>query len=48
MTPESIRKAKQELHYLIVNTILKYDPTDKDLDELWEYVENLANMEKER
>jgi hypothetical protein len=47
MKPELMRNAKRELHFLIVNTILKYNPTDEDLDELWEYVENLAKIEKD-
>jgi hypothetical protein len=47
MQPAQMRNAKRELHYLIVNTILKYNPTDEDLDELWEYVENLAKIEKD-
>lgn len=46
MTNAKIREAKKQLHAVIIDTILKYNPNDKEFDELLDYVINLAKNEK--
>lgn len=46
MTTIEMRKAKQELHQRIIDTIISFNPNDKEFDELLDYVENLAKIEK--
>ena len=46
MTPVEMRIAKKELHKAIVDVILSFEPNDEELDELWCYVKNLAEVEK--
>lgn len=46
MTPTEIRSAKAELHKAIIDIIVGYNPTDDEMDELLDYVKNLAEIEK--
>ena len=46
MTPIEMRIAKGELHKAIVDIILSFEPDDEEMDELWCYVKNLAEVEK--
>ena len=46
MTNVEIREAKKQLHAVIIDTILKYNPNDKEFDELLDYIINLAKNEK--
>ena len=46
MTGAEMRNAKAELHKTIIDTIIKCNPTDEEMDELLTYVENLAKSEK--
>ena len=46
MTPVEMRAAKAELHKVIIDTLWDFDPNDEELDELWDYVKNLAEIEK--
>lgn len=45
MTPVEMRIAKRELHKIIVDIILNFEPNDEELDELWNYVKTLAEAE---
>ena len=38
MTQIEMRKAKAELHKIIVDTILSFNRNDTDMDTLWDYV----------
>ncbi len=46
MTKVEMQTAKAELHKAIVDTILSFNPDDNEMDELWDYVKNLAEIEK--
>lgn len=46
MTPVEMRTAKAELHKAIIDTLLAFNPNDEEMDELWDYVKNLAEIEK--
>ena len=46
MTKAEIREAKKQLHAVIIDTILKCNPNDKEFDELLDYVINLVKNEK--
>ena len=46
MTNLEMREAKTLLHVTIIDTILEYNPNDKEFDELLDYVINLAKNEK--
>ena len=46
MTQIEIRKAKAELHKSIVDIIVSFNPNDTEMDALWDYVKNLAEIEK--
>lgn len=46
MTNIEMREAKKQLHTVIIDTILKCNPNDKEFDELLDYVINLAKNEK--
>lgn len=46
MTQIEIRTAKAELHKAIVDIIISFNPNDSEMDELWDYVKNLAEIEK--
>lgn len=46
MTNFEMRTAKTRLHVAIIDTILEYNPNDKEFDELLDYVINLAKNEK--
>lgn len=46
MTPVEMRTAKKELHKAIVDIIVSFEPDDEEMDELWCYVKNLAEVEK--
>ena len=46
MTNFEMRTAKTRLHVVIIDTILEYNPNDKEFDELLDYVINLAKNEK--
>lgn len=48
MTPVEMRIAKKELHKVIVDTLLMFEPEDDEIDELWAYVETLAKFEQKR
>lgn len=48
MTPVEMRIAKKELHKVIVDTLFMFEPEDKEIDELWAYVETLAKFEQKR
>ena len=41
-----MRTAKKELHKAIIDTMLKFNPSDEELNELLDYVKNLAEIEK--
>lgn len=43
-----IRQAKQDLHKNIIDIICRYAESHDDMNYLFQYVENLARMEKER
>ena len=46
MTTVEMRTAKKELHKAIVDIIVSFEPDDEEMDELWCYVKNLAEVEK--
>lgn len=46
MNDSEMRKAKQELHRLIIDKIISFSPNDEEFEELLDYVENLAKNEK--
>lgn len=46
MTNIEMREAKKQLHTVIIDTILKYNPNDKEFDELLDYIINLGKNEK--
>ena len=46
MNDSEMRKAKQELHRLIIDKIIGFSPNDKEFEELLDYVEKLAKIEK--
>ena len=46
MTKTEMREAKKQLHMLIIDTILKYNPNDKEFDEILDYIINLGKCEK--
>lgn len=46
MTQIEIRKAKAELHKSIVDIIVSFNPNNAEMDVLWDYVKNLAEIEK--
>ena len=46
MTNLEMRTAKTLLHVVIIDTILKYNPNDKEFDELLDYIINLGKNEK--
>ena len=46
MTQIEMRRAKAELHKIIVDTIISFNPNNTELDTLWDYVKNLAEIEK--
>lgn len=46
MTQVEIRTAKAELHKTIIDIIVGYNPNDDEMDELLDYVKNLAEIEK--
>jgi hypothetical protein len=46
MTPVEMRAAKAELHKAIIDTLLEFNPNDEEMNELWDYVKNLAEIEK--
>ena len=46
MTQVEIRTAKAELHKIIIDIIVGYNPNDDEMDELLDYVKNLAEIEK--
>ena len=46
MTQVEIRTAKAELHKAIIDIIVGYNPNDDEMDELLDYVKNLAEIEK--
>ena len=46
MTQIEVRTAKAELHKAIIDIILSFNPNDAEMDELWDYVKNLAESEK--
>lgn len=46
MTPVEMRIAKRELHKVIVDNILIWEPDNDELNELWDYVKTLAEIEK--
>ena len=48
MTPVEMRIAKKELHKIIVDTILIFEPNNEEMEELWCYVKTLAEMEIKR
>lgn len=43
-----IRQAKQDLHKSIIDIVCKYAKSHDDMNYLFQYVENLARMEKEK
>lgn len=46
MTSVEMREAKAELHKIIIDTIIKYQPTESEFIQLLDYVENLIKVEK--
>jgi hypothetical protein len=46
MTQIEMRRAKAELHKTIVDTIISFNPNNTEMDTLWDYVKNLAEIEK--
>lgn len=45
MTGVEMRTTKRLLHKVIIDAILSFEPNDKELDELWNYVKTLAETE---
>lgn len=43
-----IRQAKQDLHKTIIDIICSYAKSNEDMNYLFQYVEELAKIEKER
>ena len=43
-----IKQAKQDLHKTIVDIICKYSKSHDDMNYLFQYVEELAKIEKEK
>ena len=46
MTQIEMRKAKAKLHKSIVDIIVSFNPNNTEMDALWDYVKNLAEIEK--
>ena len=46
MTNLEMREAKTLLHVIIIDTILEYNPNDKEFAQLLEYVINLTKNDK--
>ena len=46
MTPVEMLIANSELHKAIVDNILIWEPDNDELNELWDYVKTLAEIEK--
>lgn len=46
MTQIEMRKAKAELHKSIIDIIVSFNPNNTEMDTLWDYVKNLAEIEK--
>lgn len=43
-----IRQAKQDLHKTIIDIICNYAKSNEDMNYLFQYVENLARIEKRK